>query len=212
MHSRGAVVFRWNSAYISRSECFRYFKKFINKNPMEFTNEFRLSKASELLLETDKSIEFISSSCGFNSSSYFCKIFWSTLNEEKQKRQKGPSRCLRHSHTKSQSWVNSQCQIRKRILTHIHTTALLHVSYKTLCLCFSWYLQCCRSYFAAYPEVLPVHCSLQSGMCYFLWALKKIFWAFLRLHSRPVKDKNIYCTVVVGQWMSVVCLFLSLVL
>ncbi|MDQ0360243.1 AraC family transcriptional regulator [Breznakia pachnodae] len=63
------------SVGISRSECYRSFKKFTSKSPLEYINDHRLSQASRLLVETTRTISDISMSCGFNSSSYFGKIF-----------------------------------------------------------------------------------------------------------------------------------------
>jgi AraC-like DNA-binding protein len=60
---------------ISRSECFRCFKRFMNKKPVEYINEYRLMKAAKLLRETDKSIASIYTECGYESASYFAKIF-----------------------------------------------------------------------------------------------------------------------------------------
>lgn len=62
-------------ANISRSECFRCFKRFTDKKPVEFINDFRLTQASRLLLANDASISEVSGACGFNSSSYFSKLF-----------------------------------------------------------------------------------------------------------------------------------------
>ncbi|HPJ00729.1 MAG TPA: helix-turn-helix transcriptional regulator [Enterococcus sp.] len=60
---------------VSRSECFRCFKKFTNKKPMEYINEYRLFQASKLLKLTPLSIEEITKKCGFSTSSYFGKQF-----------------------------------------------------------------------------------------------------------------------------------------
>ncbi len=60
---------------ISRSECFRCFKKFTNKKPMEYINEYRLFQASKLLKLSTLSIEEITKKCGFSTSSYFGKQF-----------------------------------------------------------------------------------------------------------------------------------------
>ena len=60
---------------ISRSECFRCFKRFSNKRPLEYINEYRLTKAAKLLKETETSITVIASNCGFESASYFSKTF-----------------------------------------------------------------------------------------------------------------------------------------
>ena len=65
-------------ANISRSECFRCFKHFTNKNPMEYIKEYRLTKAAKLLMESNLSVTEIAMTCGFNSSSYFGKVFRET--------------------------------------------------------------------------------------------------------------------------------------
>ena len=63
---------------ISRSECFRSFKRFMNKKPVEYINEYRLMKAAKLIRETEKSIANIYSECGFENAGYFNKIFKET--------------------------------------------------------------------------------------------------------------------------------------
>ena len=60
---------------ISRSECFRCFKRLTNKRPIEYINEYRLLKASQLLSESEKSIFKIYTECGFESASYFGRKF-----------------------------------------------------------------------------------------------------------------------------------------
>jgi transcriptional regulator GlxA family with amidase domain len=64
-----------NHANISRRECFRCFKHFTNKNPVEYINEYRLACASRLLIESALSITEVGMACGFNNSSYFGKLF-----------------------------------------------------------------------------------------------------------------------------------------
>ncbi|MDC7287924.1 AraC family transcriptional regulator [Blautia schinkii] len=63
------------AANVSRSECFRCFKEIIRKTPIEYLCEYRLSRAAQLLAGTDETIFHISYSCGFNSASYFSKLF-----------------------------------------------------------------------------------------------------------------------------------------
>ncbi len=63
------------AANVSRSECFRSFKKITNKKPVEYINEYRLAQAAALLLETNRAVSEISMDCGFSSSSYFGKLF-----------------------------------------------------------------------------------------------------------------------------------------
>ena len=60
---------------ISVSECFRCFKRFMNKGLVRYTNEYRLQKAAKLLRETGTSITDVYTACGFESASYFGKVF-----------------------------------------------------------------------------------------------------------------------------------------
>lgn len=60
---------------ISQTECFRCFKHFVQKSPMVYINEYRLSQAAKLLRETTNNITNISLSCGFCNTSYFGKLF-----------------------------------------------------------------------------------------------------------------------------------------
>ncbi len=63
---------------ISRTDCFRSFKKIIGKSPMEYLNDYRLKQAMYLLETTQESITEIATSCGFNHLSYFGKLFRET--------------------------------------------------------------------------------------------------------------------------------------
>ena len=60
---------------ISRKYFGEYFKKFTNKTPFEYINEYRIERAAEMLLYTDLSITEIAFECGFNDTSYFSKTF-----------------------------------------------------------------------------------------------------------------------------------------
>lgn len=62
-------------ANISRSECFRCFRRFTNKTPVEYTNEYRLTHAAIMLKESEQTITEICTACGFSNSSYFGKLF-----------------------------------------------------------------------------------------------------------------------------------------
>lgn len=63
------------SVNVSPSECFRSFKKYTQKTPVTYLNEYRLAQAAKRLRESSDSITEISSACGFSHSSYFCKLF-----------------------------------------------------------------------------------------------------------------------------------------
>lgn len=63
------------AAQVSRSECFRCFQKMVCQKPSEYLNTCRLTKAAQLLKETDLPILEVSTRCGFNYQSYFGKKF-----------------------------------------------------------------------------------------------------------------------------------------
>lgn len=64
-----------NSASISVSECLRCFKNTIHTTPIQYTIEYRIQKAAELLKSTDLNITEIGTRCGFVDMSYFTRIF-----------------------------------------------------------------------------------------------------------------------------------------
>ncbi|MFT8469891.1 MAG: AraC family transcriptional regulator [Oenococcus sp.] len=53
----------------------RKFKKTYDQTPLTYINNFRLYKASQMLAETHNDITEICFACGFNSVSYFIKLF-----------------------------------------------------------------------------------------------------------------------------------------
>lgn len=63
------------SANVSKSECLRCFKSTLQTTPYKYLIEYRLSKAAELLKNTDMLIENIASDVGFTHISHFGKCF-----------------------------------------------------------------------------------------------------------------------------------------
>ena len=63
------------SANVSKSECLRCFKSTLQTTPYKYLIEYRLSKAAELLKNTDMLIENIASNVGFTHVSHFGKCF-----------------------------------------------------------------------------------------------------------------------------------------
>lgn len=63
------------AANISQRECFRCFQTILHTTPMAYITKYRISTAVSLLQNTSLSITEIALSVGFNSSSYFSKIF-----------------------------------------------------------------------------------------------------------------------------------------
>jgi AraC-like DNA-binding protein len=62
-------------ANMQKSAFCRYFKRRTKKRFMEFVNETRLKHAQKLLVETDKNILEIAYECGYESTSYFYRVF-----------------------------------------------------------------------------------------------------------------------------------------
>ncbi|MBQ7635735.1 MAG: AraC family transcriptional regulator [Lachnospiraceae bacterium] len=64
------------SAGCKKSKCTQLFKDYLDTAPINYLGKYRLSKALDLLAETDKNIAQISYELGFNNgSSYFCEAF-----------------------------------------------------------------------------------------------------------------------------------------
>jgi AraC family transcriptional regulator, melibiose operon regulatory protein len=63
------------AANLSKSECCRSFKRILKVTPFEYLMEYRISKASELLLKNKESISNIAFDVGFGGISYFGKVF-----------------------------------------------------------------------------------------------------------------------------------------
>ncbi len=63
------------SANVSKSECLRCFRASMQTTPYKYLTEYRLSKAAELLKNSDEPIGNISDSVGFRQISHFGKCF-----------------------------------------------------------------------------------------------------------------------------------------
>lgn len=63
------------SAGVSKSECLRCFKRSLGTTPYKYLMDYRLSKAADLLLNTDRQISEIAVMTGFEQPSYFGKCF-----------------------------------------------------------------------------------------------------------------------------------------
>ena len=65
---------------LSNSECCRFFKKATNQTLNEYILAYRINKAFDELISTDKSLGEIAYDVGFNSQSYFSKKFLEIKN------------------------------------------------------------------------------------------------------------------------------------
>ncbi len=61
--------------YLTESNFCKFFKKAIGKTYSDYLNEIRINEASRLLIQTDKTISQISYECGFETLSYFNRVF-----------------------------------------------------------------------------------------------------------------------------------------
>lgn len=60
---------------LSRSECCRYFKKFLKKTPLNYVIEYRIQKSLILLQKDHLNVTEVAYQVGFNSTSYFIDRF-----------------------------------------------------------------------------------------------------------------------------------------
>ena len=64
-----------SSSSISESECYRCFRKVLDTSPIDYLLQYRIRAAAGLLSSTDMSVSDICFATGFNSPSYFAKVF-----------------------------------------------------------------------------------------------------------------------------------------
>jgi AraC-like DNA-binding protein len=67
--------------YLTESNFCKFFKKATGKTYSDYLNEIRINEASRLLLQTDKTISQISFECGFETLSYFNRVFLKKKNQ-----------------------------------------------------------------------------------------------------------------------------------
>lgn len=63
------------SVAVSRSTCCRIFRKYLKQSPLAFLNAYRLQASCGMLITSDRTVTEIASLCGFNSSSYYSRLF-----------------------------------------------------------------------------------------------------------------------------------------
>lgn len=64
-----------NKIYMSESNFHRVFKNELNSSPIDFINNERIKLATSLLKDPKKKIKDVYMECGFNSLSYFIRVF-----------------------------------------------------------------------------------------------------------------------------------------
>ena len=62
-------------AGVSRTQCYSHFKQYTGLSPVAYLNDYRLSRAAAIMLETECSVTEAGYACGFGDSSYFVKLF-----------------------------------------------------------------------------------------------------------------------------------------
>lgn len=62
-------------SFVSPEHLCRIFSQFSDVSPFSYLNRYRIMKSAEMLLEDNSPISKIASECGFNSSSYYNKMF-----------------------------------------------------------------------------------------------------------------------------------------
>ena len=69
------------AAKLSPSRFYSVFKKQMGVSPISYLNSYRMSVASEMLINTDISINEVSYNVGINDPVYFCKMFKKTFSQ-----------------------------------------------------------------------------------------------------------------------------------
>lgn len=64
---------------LSRSECCRYFKRYLKCTPVNYVIDYRIQKSLSLLQQEEYTITDVAYQVGFNSTSYFIKEFRSSI-------------------------------------------------------------------------------------------------------------------------------------
>ena len=66
---------------MSRSSLYRSMNEKTGMNTLKYVTQFRLKKAYQMLLLDEGSISEVAFACGFNSLSYFGRVFKEHFNE-----------------------------------------------------------------------------------------------------------------------------------
>jgi AraC family transcriptional regulator len=75
IHEKLTIKQLSQKTYMSESHFYRFFKNELGISPVEFINNERVQLAANLLQESRRKIQDISEACGFNSLSYFNRVF-----------------------------------------------------------------------------------------------------------------------------------------
>jgi transcriptional regulator GlxA family with amidase domain len=86
------------SVGVSKREALRCFQCSVPLSPIEYLNKYRLQQAWKLLLHTDHSITEIAESTGFESTSYFDRLFKREFHTTPRKH-RSTSKCQKGHHT-----------------------------------------------------------------------------------------------------------------
>ncbi|MCW3790259.1 AraC family transcriptional regulator [Paenibacillus sp. LS1] len=68
------------AGHLSRSECCRYFKRFVKETPLNYVMEYRIQKSLLLLQQPQYNVTDVAYQVGFNSTSYFINQFKKSMN------------------------------------------------------------------------------------------------------------------------------------
>lgn len=87
---------------VCQTTCFRLFRAYLNRSPIEFLLSYRLERGCELMRETELNLTEIAYKIGFSSGSYFAELFRRQYGcTPTQWRKKLPSRRQRSGHERT---------------------------------------------------------------------------------------------------------------
>lgn len=81
LHEKTNIPELARSAGMSPETIYRFFRKYHQTTPSKYISELRISRACNLLLNTDMSIDQITEQTGFPTRAYFSRIFHKTTDE-----------------------------------------------------------------------------------------------------------------------------------
>lgn len=83
---------------LSTSELCRTFKKTMRQTPFEYLLRYRVNQSLSFLLDPNNNITEVAMQCGFQNSSYYCRIF-------KQYMDMPPSKYIKQMQKKNESSI-----------------------------------------------------------------------------------------------------------
>jgi AraC family transcriptional regulator len=109
LHENISVATLAEKACMSEPNFYRCFRQQFGFSPVEFINRERIQRATQLLIQTDRTVTEVADDCGFNHVNYFTKLFrrqTGATPTEFRERQKTQTNTQSALWATSESWRN----------------------------------------------------------------------------------------------------------